>query len=896
MKSLSGLSFDENGNCLWKHLNADGSLKRTTGASNEPEAPVVQEKIDSPGAVVAFKENSPIIHRMSTETTTITSAGTTTPTNPEVEVEMNPSARLTRERTQIYNARVLRWYKHHKSELPREWLWQVEALYENTTNINEFKTNYTLRGWAAELGCGRVYAAQKGSLETLPRPIRANLCADYYWDVDMENAQPNLLHQLARREGLHTPNLRYYCKNREKVLELLTPVMGSRKAVKDSIIATLYGANVSELAVLKTEMDVLTDHLQKQPQWRPLWEKAMKMKENVVGSFLAQVAQTLERQCLDALDEFFAERERSVDVLAYDGMMIRKLEDEAVMDPSLLREAETYVNEHLDWTIRLAIKPMELNIKREELDAIKVLTPAEQRWALLLEGTPAAFAEFYATIKGGETIYSPSLKTYFIYDKSSGLWRNRCPTDINNDFVRVMGIALKAMEATLPSKLQVKEMDAEDPRRKEIQRKLNAIGFALDQVAKKAVSIVSSFLPSHVMPDFEPVGVFNTATDLYPLQNGVYSFSQRRLLTYKKEHYFTFKIPINYNPEASTADIEKAMNQWFMGNKEVVAFMKFYIGYCLTPETKRQDFLTVWGETAGNGKSTLFGDLLPLLMGHHTNGAPDKERTFFHTLNVKDLLVSNSANSDSTYNLAGKRYAVMSEPKLDGTQKLDGEMLKRLTGDTSYSVCAKYKGEITFRPLAKIVVLCNKMFKIDVDCEGQLRRLLVAEMGSKFVSATDFAALSPADQKSGRYHIRDSGVVERLQGNLEGVLRYFLDGASDYVADRFRVPPPELYASKLKAVKDLDELARWIKGYLVKDGEEGAYLSLRQLKQHWKSTQPPFGGQIREKGFNKLFFTKCERLGLKTKWNEDRSDEGRVLGVRLYDAETDGDKGEGEAE
>jgi phage/plasmid-associated DNA primase len=840
------------------------------------------------GASERSKENSPIIHRMNTKMAATEMDGTTTPTNmePEAEMDMGPSSQLLRERTQLYNAKVM-WLLRKRNDLPKEHMWQLNALYDNTTNINEFKTNYALRGHGGEVGCGRVYASQKGSLETLPRIYRANLCADYYWDVDIVNAQPNLLLQLARRRKLALPQLKYYCHNREKVFALLTPVMGSREAVKSAFIQTLFGGSVPELEALQNEVAALATILSKEAEWAPLYasvvkSEASKSHTNVIGAFLAFVAQTLERQCLEAMDQLFTERGRSVDVLAYDGLMIRKAEDEAVLDTALLREAETYVSEQLDWTITLAIKPMVLTIPAAELDAIKVMTPAEERWAWVREGTPTALCAFYASLKAGETLYSPSLKSYFIYDRSSGIWKNNCAQDINNDFVRTMAATLTEMKAAMPS---LYGMDPTDARKGKTEADQKAITAALNTVCKGGPSLVSSFLPSHCMGDFEPVSVFNSAADLYPLQNGVYSFSQRKLLTYKKEYHFTFKVPINYNPDAPTADIEKAMGQWFMGNAKVVAFMKYYIGYCLTPETKRQDFLTLWGETAGNGKSTLFGDLLPLLMGHKNEVA----RSFSHTLNVKDLLVSNSANSDSTYNLAGKRYAVMSEPKLDDKQKLDGEMLKRLTGDTSYSVCAKYKGEITFTPLAKIIVLCNRMFKIDVDDEGQLRRLLVAEMGSKFVSATDYAALSPTDKASGRFHIRDDTIIERLTSNLEGVMRYFLEGASEYVSDRFRAPPPELYAAKLKAVKDLDELARWIKGYLVPDAEAPA-LTLRQLKSHWKTSGVPFSSQIREKGFNKTFFQKCERLGLKVKWNEDRSDEGKVLGMRLYDEDVDGEE------
>jgi phage/plasmid-associated DNA primase len=179
------------------------------------------------------------------------------------------------------------------------------------------------------------------------------------------------------------------------------------------------------------------------------------------------------------------------------------------------------------------------------------------------------------------------------------------------------------------------------------------------------------------------------------------------------------------------------------------------------------------------------------------------------------------------------------------------------------------------------------MFKVDVEDEGQLRRLLVAEMNAKFVSKAVYDASSEADKASGRIQLRDDTIIDRLKGNLEGVLKYFLDGASAYVADRFREPPPELFASKLKAVKDLDELARWIKGYIVKTGVATDSLSLRDIKAEWRSATASFLPTIREKGFNKQFFTKCERLGYTVRWDEDRSDEGKVMGVRLYDPSTD---------
>lgn len=789
---------------------------------------------------------------------------------------------LLRERTQLYNAKAMRWYLNRQTELSPKDKAVLNRIYDNTKNINEVNTHYNVSGWAGDIGFGRVYS-QLG-YETLSRKIRANLCAEHYWDVDIENAQPVILLQYAQRLGIDTPALKHYCGHRDATLTLIGSKMETdRSGAKNAVLASLFGGGVAcdELKGLKRDAVALTTALMAKPEWADLVTGAQANKpDNVKGSFLATIAQTLERHCCEAMDNFFTERGRSVDTLAYDGQMIRKEEDEAEMPVSLLRDAEVYVSEMTGFNVVLTVKPMVCSIPQAELDAIKIITPTEQRWALVREGTPSCLAELYSIVKEGEVIYSPSLKNYFIYNRITGLWQNNCATDINNDFVRTMTKLLRELIAGLP----VPTDATAEKTRVEVEGKLKSATTALKFIASKGVSVVSSFLPTYCMTDFEPVAVFNQSDDLYPLQNGVYSFSQRRLLTYKKEYYFTFKVPINYNSDADTSDIETAMGQWFMGNKPVIDFMQYYLGYSLTPETKRQDFLTVWGETAGNGKSTLFGDLFPLLL---TGVRGDVSRSFSHTLNIKDLLVSSSANSDSTYNLAGKRYAIMSEPKLDGKNKLDGEMLKRLTGDSSYSVCAKYKGEITFTPKAKIVILCNKMFKVDVEDEGQLRRLLVAEMNAKFVSKAVYDASSEADKASGRIQLRDDTIIDRLKGNLEGVLKYFLDGASAYVADRFREPPPELFASKLKAVKDLDDLARWIKGYLIKTDVATDFLTMRDIKAEWRTASVSFLPTIREKGFNTQFFNKCKRLGYEVSWNEDRSDEGKVMGVRLFDPSLD---------
>jgi P4 family phage/plasmid primase-like protien len=820
---------------------------------------------------------------------------------PEVEamttpsLDMTPRTSILRSRTQIYDARVLGWYRDRVEELPQKQRHHISSLYEATQNFNEVQVSYGLRGWAGEIGYGRVYANTAGSLETIPRKLRANLCARHYWDVDIENAQPVILAELGSRYGLNLRKLKDYCRNREEIFKMLEPEFGSRTEVKTAFIACFYGASIPALAEYQRDMERLYEKMAEDPAYAAFLEEVKKdvKKHNddvprklaagqkaktkkVPGVFLATLAQSWERKILEELDEFYTARERSVDCLAYDGVMIRKEDGEATLDADLLRDAEVWVEEKTDFRIRLALKPMTCSIPERELESIKVKNPVEERWELIGENTPSSLCRLYSIVKAGNVLYSKALKSFYIFDTRSGLWRKHCDSDINVDFVDTIKAITREMAAALPkagdNKAIADDNEAKEKMLKEVQRTVNG----------RTERLVGNFLPSFVCPeDFEPAVRFNQTEHLFPLKNGVFNFRTKKLQTYKKEDYFTFKVPINYNAEASTEDIRTAMTQWFRGNERVIAFVKYWLGYCLTPVVSRQEFLVVWGESAGNGKSTLFDDLFKTLL----TGVEGAEfQTYFHKLNIKDLTVDSGSNNDTVYNCAGKRMCLGSEPKT--RSKIDSELIKSMTGETSKTVSAKYKNEMTFNLLCKMVVLCNKMFDVDMDDEGILRRILVLEMNTKFLDAAEYADAKEADKASGKVQLKDRKLVEKLKGNMEGVLLYFLQGACEYFEDPDREVPMEFRQSKLKAKAGMDDITQWITGYLVPDA--GSRVTMRELKGHWRGESRQFMlHPINKHGFNTVFYKKVKQAGYEPKFSEDRPEEGYIQGVRLWNEETD---------
>jgi hypothetical protein len=127
--------------------------------------------------------------------------------------------------------------------------------------------------------------------------------------------------------------------------------------VKTEIISVLYGAKLPTFKTLHGEFDALISLLKL--EHAQLWETVSVLKQkNKEGAFLSYIAQTEERRCLDALDSYFLAQGRSVDGLAYDGLMVRKTHPDEVFSSDLLRCAETFVKEKTGYSVGLEIKPM----------------------------------------------------------------------------------------------------------------------------------------------------------------------------------------------------------------------------------------------------------------------------------------------------------------------------------------------------------------------------------------------------------------------------------------------------------------------------------------------------------------------------------------------------------
>jgi hypothetical protein len=228
--------------------------------------------------------------------------------------------------TQLFSRRGIGYLWDHRNELDPGQVSLINSMYNNrkkgTLECQQTIT-YKLSGKkAGKLGWGRYYGT-KGSLEQLEKECRGTLCADFYHDIDIVNCHFVILAQFARSKyQKDLPEVERYVTDRDSFFR---EIGGSRDDAKAEIIRILYGGLCKNefLMPLSAETRAFSKFLSNQDEYKELFN-ACKSEDNIFGSFLSFILQTEERKCMMAMKTSLEILGWKVDVLAYDGVMIRK--------------------------------------------------------------------------------------------------------------------------------------------------------------------------------------------------------------------------------------------------------------------------------------------------------------------------------------------------------------------------------------------------------------------------------------------------------------------------------------------------------------------------------------------------------------------------------------------
>jgi hypothetical protein len=198
---------------------------------------------------------------------------------------------------------------------------------------------------------GRVYA-DSGSFQGLNKVMRRYMCNSEHaesnkWqlrDIDMENAYPSILYQIAKRHGIDLEYMRYYIENREAVLiETMSAYNINRDLAKKFYLSTMHGGNYTTLlkkegfdvSKLKEKQgtfivsfkgdiqkvyDELKDHYEFRELTSEIENDASKTQKR--GTFISYLCNRYESQVLETVIEYSMQCNYVPVTRVFDGFMI----------------------------------------------------------------------------------------------------------------------------------------------------------------------------------------------------------------------------------------------------------------------------------------------------------------------------------------------------------------------------------------------------------------------------------------------------------------------------------------------------------------------------------------------------------------------------------------------
>ena len=230
----------------------------------------------------------------------------------------------------------------------------LKKLCKNKNGQNLVKYQHS-KG-SSKLFKGRLFATSV-SLQNLPRELRGALATGKYYDIDMVNAHPVILSQYCKKNNIDCPNLNKYVKSRDTIIKSIAKkTKMNKEKIKKTFLSALNGGEKElednffkdfkkEIKLIHLQINLLNKEL----------ETIIKRKKdyNVNGSITNTILCDIENTILLSCVSYLINKGYKVDVLVFDGLMIRNNDDL----PNL-KELSEHIKEKLNYDIEFVEKPL----------------------------------------------------------------------------------------------------------------------------------------------------------------------------------------------------------------------------------------------------------------------------------------------------------------------------------------------------------------------------------------------------------------------------------------------------------------------------------------------------------------------------------------------------------
>lgn len=202
------------------------------------------------------------------------------------------------------------------------------------------------------------------------------------------------------------------------------------------------------------------------------------------------------------------------------------------------------------------------------------------------------------------------------------------------------------------------------------------------------------------------------------LQNTRFDLRTNQPLPFDPSAIEFSRIPVNYNPNAYCADLDKALNKTFCGDREVIDLFEEMVGYMLLKNCRfRKGFLCYGG--GSNGKSTIL-NLLKKFIGEPNCSTIEMEKLSdkFKTAELENKLVNIGDD-------------------INRKDINDTGLLKKLFTGESVTVERKNADPFILKSYAKLIFSCNEIPRIADKTHGMYSRLMLIPFTAQFSSSDE---------------------------------------------------------------------------------------------------------------------------------------------------------------
>ncbi|MFG1691210.1 phage/plasmid primase, P4 family [Gemmatimonadota bacterium] len=260
--------------------------------------------------------------------------------------------------------------------------------------------------------------------------------------------------------------------------------------------------------------------------------------------------------------------------------------------------------------------------------------------------------------------------------------------------------------------------------------------------------------------------------------NGTVDLRTGLLLPHNPSDLITKLAPVAYGPLAQAPQWEAFLQRVMAGDRETISFLKRFVGYCLTGDTREQKLVIAHG-TGSNGKST-FIEALRSLLGDYAMQTP-----------TETLMLKRSGGiPNDVARLQGARF--VSAVETEAGRALAEALVKSLTGQDTVVARFLHQEFFEFRPEFKILLGVNHKPNVKGTDHAIWRRICLIP----------FTVTIPEEDQ-------DKELTEKLRAELSGVLNWALEGCLEWQDVGLGEPSVVLEATQAYR-EEMDELGEFL--------------------------------------------------------------------------------------